>query len=383
MKIAFIGQKGIPAVYGGIERHVEELSLRLVESGHDITVYTRPHYTSLQKNKHQGIKLISLPSIHTKNLDAISHTFIASIHAIFSGYNLIHYHGVGPALLCWLPRLLKPRVKVVATFHCIDRQHQKWGKLARFMLWLGEWMICKFAHEVITVSRALHDYTYEVYGRETNYIPNGINQVQNIPASQIKEQFNLNGQDYILAVSRLVRHKGMQYLIRAFRQIPTNLKLVIVGDSAFTDDYVAELKDLAKGDERIIFTGFQSGRVLAELYSNAFVYVHPSESEGLPIVVLEAASYGNCVLASDIPANREIVKYCGLSFNNKDVVDLRQKLQTLILNPAEVAATGKVAREFVLKHFNWQDIGLATDQLYRRIYLEADLKLINKYSASA
>lgn len=364
MKIAMIGQKGIPSIYGGIEKHVEELSIRLAEQGNSITAYTRLYYTPKNKKVYKGVKLVSLPSIHTKHLDAISHTFLATIHALWNNNDIIHYHGVGPSLLAFIPRILKPRVKVFSTFHCLDRQHQKWGCFARFMLLLGEKATCRFAHKVIAVSKTIKDYCYEAYQREAVYLPNGVAPMQSVKPSIIKQKFGLAGNDYIAVVSRLIPHKGIHYLISAYQQLKTDKKLVIVGDSYFTDNYVKRLKNLSKGDENIIFTGFQTGATLAELFGNAYLYVQPSESEGLPISVLEASAYGKCVLASDIPANLEIVRECGLSFANKDIQDLTQKLNFLLKHPEEVEKTGKYARKYVLEHYNWEDIVKQTQILY-------------------
>lgn len=367
MKIAMIGQKGMPTKYGGIEKHVEELSVRLAQKNNEVYVYTRPYYTNKDKRNFQGVHLISLPSIHTKHLDAISHTFLATMHAIFNNYDIIHFHGVGPSLLTFLPKLLKPKTKIVATFHCIDRQHQKWGTFAKLMLWLGEKAICRFADEVVAVSKTIQNYCYEAYNRDTCYIPNGISAVQNIKPSLIQKKYNLNGNDYILLVTRLIPHKGVQYLISAYQKIKTNKKLVIVGDSSFTDDYVKKIKNLAKNNPNIIFTGWLSGQILSELYSNAYLYVQPSESEGLPISVLEAASFGKCVLASDIPANLEIVSECGISFVNKNINDLSDKLNYLLREPFIVEKTGKYAKKFVLKNYNWQDIVENTNNLYKNL----------------
>ena len=365
MKIAMIGQKGIPAIYGGIERHVEELSARLVESGLDITAYTRPFYTPTDKKSHRGIKLISKKSLHSKHFDAISHTLVSTIDAIKKDFDVYHFHAVGPALLSFIPRIFKPKAKVLVTFHCIDRQHQKWGKFARIMLWLGEWASCKFAHEVITVSKTLRHYCYEVYNRKTTYIPNGISVMQVQQPSIIEKEFGLKKDGYITVVCRLVQHKGIHYLIEAYNQLKNpEKKLVIVGDTAFTDEYVARLKAMAKGNPNIIFTGYQSGRALQELFSNAYLYVHPSESEGLPIAILEAAAYGKCILASDIPANLEVVKDCGLVFENKNIDDLKEKLEMLLMAPEELEKTGRNARKYVLKNYNWDDIAKQTKNLY-------------------
>ena len=278
MKIAFIGQKGIPAKSGGIETHVDFLSRGLAKLGHEIFVYTRPWYTDKNLAEYQGVKLISLATVKTKHFDAIVHSFLASCHALFQKFDVIHYHGVGPALCAWIPRLLKPSVKVVVTFHCIDRKHQKWGRIARLALRLGEWCAVAFAHKTITVSQTLQTYCEDVYDAETIYIPNGVEMPCLVSPNLIREKFNLEKGSYILFLSRLVRHKGAHLLIQAYKNlrqsvetIPSrwagrhelsllggNKTLVIAGGSAFTDDYVQELKDLAAGDPNIIFTDVQA-----------------------------------------------------------------------------------------------------------------------------
>lgn len=365
MKIAMIGQKGIPALQGGVEKHVQELALRLVEDNHEVVAYTRPWYTLKRLDNHKGVRLVSLPSIKAKHFDAITHTALAIFHAAWKEKaDIIHIHAVGPALLTWLARLLRPQSKVVVTFHCLDRQHQKWGILARMMLWLGEWSAMKFAHEVIAVSRTLQQYSYEVYKRSVRYIPNGVSHVQQQPVSVIKEQFGLDKDSYIVMVARLVRHKGVHHLIKAYNQLDTDKKLVIVGGSAFTDDYVKEIHSMAVNNPDIIFTGFQSGRVLEELFSNAYCYVLPSESEGLPIALLEAAAYGLPLIASDIPANLEIVQHCGISFRNTDVDSLKHALRTVLDDPEYADVLGKQARKHVHKYYQWDDIAKQTIQLY-------------------
>lgn len=368
MKISMIGQKGIPALQGGVEKHVQELAARLVDD-YEVVVYTRPWYTLKRLTNYKGVRLVSLPSVKSKHLDAITHTIISILHAAWKEKSdIIHIHAVGPALLTWLARLARPQAKVIVTFHCIDRQHQKWGVLARIMLWLGEWSAMKFAHEVVAVSRTLQQYSYEVYKRSVQYIPNGVSQAQSQPASVIKEQFGLDKDSYIVMVARLVRHKGVHHLIKAYTQLATDKKLVIVGGSAFTDEYVEELKQMAAGNNDIIFTGFQNGRALEELFSNAYCYVLPSESEGLPIALLEAASYGLPLIASDIPANLEIVQHCGISFKNTDVNDLRDKLQSILDDPDYAATLGKQARKHVSKYYQWSDIAQQTIRVYQDCY---------------
>jgi glycosyltransferase involved in cell wall biosynthesis len=377
MRIAMVGQKGIPAVYGGIERHVEELSAHLVLGGFDVTVFCRPWYGNKSEIKdeklesYKGINLVYLPSLKTKHLDAISHTFLATIYAMFGKFDIIHYHGVGPALLSFLPRIFCRKTKIVTTFHCIDRKHQKWGLFAKLMLRAGEWAACRFAHETITVSKTLQQYCSEAYDKDTAYVPNGVNVVENIPSpsSEILGKYNLVKDKYLLMVSRLVRHKGAHYLIQAFRDLRgkdaafRDLKLVFAGDSAFTDDYVKELKDLAKDDSSIVFVGFQSGRPLEDLFLNSLVVVHPSESEGLPIAVLEAMSYGKIVLASDIPENMELIKDYGFSFQNKNVTDLTLKLKELLVR-GDLREKGEKAKKFVADNYNWSFVTAEVEKVY-------------------
>lgn len=375
MKIAMIGQKGIPAVYGGIERHVEELSTRLAKCGFEVSVYCRPWYVSKSEIKNEklkifeGVKLVYLPSLKTKNLDAISHTLLATLHALFCDYDIIHYHGVGPALLSWLPRIFRPRVKVIVTFHCIDRKHQKWGFIAKLMLRAGEWAACRFAHKTITVSKTLHQYCAEAYDKDTVYIPNGVAMPQGGGlGSKILAEYGLEKNKYLLMVSRLVRHKGAHYLIAAFLNLKEekncqDLKLVFVGDSSFTDDYVKDLKAMAEDDKNIVFVGFKTGKPLEELFANALAVVHPSESEGLPIAVLEAMSHGKMVLASDIPENMELVKDYGFNFQNKNIDDLTEQLKNLICRN-DLEEKGQLARNFVLKNYNWESVVASTEKIY-------------------
>lgn len=366
MKIALIGQKGIPSQYGGIEKHVQELAVRLKRDGFDVDAYARRWYTDVSLKEYKGVRIINLPSIRTKHLDAITHTFISSLHASFNGNDIIHYHGVGPALLSWMPRVFS-NAKVIVTFHCIDRFHQKWGWFSRAMLRLGEWAANKFAHETIAVSKTITQYCSLEYNNSVEYIPNGISEANILPAQKITKEFGLTKGSYFVMVSRLVRHKGAHFLIDAYNQLDTDKKLVIVGGSAFTDDYVQELHDMANGNSNIIFTGFQSGDMLDELFSNAYAFVHPSMSEGLPIAVLEALSYGNCVIASDIPENMEVIRRHGYAFESENVDDLVKNMQFVLDNQEKVAKKAKSGQKFVLKTYNWETIVTQTAELYKRV----------------
>ncbi|HEX9664858.1 MAG TPA: glycosyltransferase family 4 protein [Patescibacteria group bacterium] len=366
MKIYLIGQKGIPAQAGGIERHVEELSTRLAQSGHEVFVYCRPYYASTADKNYQGVNLIKLPTIKTKHLDAIVHTFLATLDVLRKEADVIHYHGIGPASLSFIPKLFKRKARLIFTFHCQDYKHQKWGAFARAYLKLGELMGCRTADKIITVSQTLKDYVLQKYHLEAVYIPNGLKlpQLGNAKNDLLKK-WGLTPDNYILTVNRLVRHKGIHHLIKAYQQTKTDKKLVIVGGSAYTDNYVNQLKELAGQNDRIVFTGERVNGDLAELFSNAYLYVHPSEAEGLSIAILEALGYGKTVLVSDIPENQEIVKNVGFLFKNKDTENLAAQLRFLLDNPYIVQATSGLGREHVSKNFNWQTIARETMKVYQ------------------
>lgn len=365
MKIALIGSKGIPAQGGGIERHVEEQAVNLAKLGHEVLVYSRKKYTKYNKKEYKGVKLVYLPSLSTKNLDAITHTLLSSIDVLRRNVDIVHYHGVGPATLSFIPRLLKRKAKTVVTFHCQDKYHQKWSKFAQAYLGFGEYAACKFPHKTIVISKTLRKLCKDKYNTEAEYIPNGVAINNSNGDSRIKK-FGLEKDKYIVTCARLVRHKGTHYLIKAFNKLnPKGYKLAIVGDSAHTDDYVKYIKKLAFKNKNIVFTGFQEGETLSQLFENAYMYVHPSEAEGLSITVLEAMAYKKSVLVSNIPENIEAFAGRGFMFVNKDVKDLTYKMLLLLDNSDLVKRTGEAASEYVLDYYDWNKIINSTINVYK------------------
>lgn len=370
-----IGQKGIPAIHGGVERHVHDLSLKLAKKGHDVVVFSRKWYTGKNEDfELNSVKIVHTPSIYTKHLDAISHTFFSTIEAMKKKNNIdvIHYHGVGPSLLAFLPRIFSPKIKVISTFHSIDRYHKKWNFFAKWILKLGERAACKFPHKTITVSRSLENYSTNEYDVKTIYIPNGVNSVEELEnyeeilkVNDLKK-FNLEKDKYLVMISRLVPHKGAHNLIQAFvnlkNKYPENkkiqeLKLAIVGGSAFTDKYVRDLHILASAQNDIIFTDFQSGNVLEELYAGAIALVNPSLSEGLPITVLQAMSYKKPVLVTNIAEHLELIKNPKYIFNENDVRDLEEKLYNFLSEEKENWENeGKQNLEVIHKNYTWDNI---------------------------
>ncbi len=375
MKIAMIGQKGIPAIHGGVERHVHDLSVRLVSHGHEVTVYSRSWYTGKKgTDLFMGIKRVHTPTIKTKHLDTIVHVFTSTIHSLFSRYDVIHFHGVGPALLAWIPRMFAPKTRVIITLHSLDRFHQKWNRFAQLMLRLGERAACIFADQTISVSQSIQSYTVREYGVDTVYIPNGVEIPEKVTKSTHLSNFGLTPDNYIVMVSRLVPHKGAHLLIEAFKLLKErnpedkqirSLKLAIVGGAAYTDDYVRELHTTAGKLNDIVFTDYQTGKTLAELYALARVMVHPSLNEGLPITVLQGMSYGIPVLLSGISEHREILGGSQMLFKENDVDSLVSRLVDFMkLTRQERIHIGKQNKAIVLERYEWEHIVSAIEQVY-------------------
>lgn len=376
MKIAMIGHKRIPSREGGIEIVVEELSRRMVEEGHRVYVYNRAGHhisgkefdneikrSSKSLKTYKGINIIGIPTLNSKRFNALIYSLLSTLRAIFGGYDVIHYHAEGPSAMLWLPHILG--IRIVVTIHGLDWKRAKWGGFAARYLKLGEKLASKYADEVIVLSKNVKQYFLDTYGRETNYIPNGIVRPQVKEAATIGRRWKLQKNSYILFLARIVPEKGLHYLVEAFKAIPTSKKLVIAGGSSHTDKYYSEIKQKAGNDERFIFTGFIQGDELTELFSNAYLYVLPSDLEGMPLSLLEAMSYGNCCLVSNICECIEVVGEKGVSFNRGDIDDLKKKLIWLIKNPELVKKYKAEAADYICQRYNWNAIVKDTLKLYK------------------
>lgn len=367
MKIAIIGQKGIPSRAGGVEIHVEEIASRLVDKGNDVTVYCRESYCDDKYEMYKGIRIKYINSINTKHLDAITYTFLATIDAIKNDYEIIQYHALGPSLLSFIPRMLGKNV--VCTSHGLDWQREKWGLSGKLALKLGEVASVKFPNKTISVSKNLAKYYSEKYNKDVAYIPNGIEDKNKKDVDLIKEKFSLKKDEYILFLARLVPEKGAHYLIDAFNNIKTDKKLVIAGGSSHSDDYVNKLKEKASYNKNIIFTGFVSGDILDELFTNAYMYVLPSEIEGLPISLLEAMAYGQCCLTSDIKENLEVIESYGETFESKNIESLKSKIEYLLSNEKIVNEYKANAEGFIRDKYNWDDVAEKTNEVFKEVII--------------
>lgn len=371
VKIAMLGHKSIPSRQGGIEIVVEELAVRMAALGHQVTIYNRSgHHVSGKEfdqkklREYKGIRMKYVPTIDKKGLAAMSASFFAAVAAAFGKYDVVHFHAEGPCAMLWLPKLFGKRC--IATVHGLDHQRAKWGKFASAYIMLGEKCAVRFADEIIVLSEGVQKYFLDTYGRKTRFIPNGVNRPVLHEAEIIKNKFGLEKDTYILFLGRLVPEKGLRYLIQAFKQVKTDKKLVIAGGSSDTDEFASELWEMAKDDDRIIFTGFVQGQELDELYSNAYVYTLPSDLEGMPLSLLEAMSYGNCCLVSDIDECASVVEDNALIFKKSDVNDLKEKLQLACDQPKTVEQMKAEAADFICGKYNWDDVVKETLSLYRK-----------------
>jgi len=363
MKIVFIIVKGLP-YGGGIEKYTEEVGSRLVRSGHKIIVYSMARQ-SRKPVSYRGMLIKPIPTPGLKTLDKMVASLLASICLYFEdGVDMVHYHAFGPAMFVFIPRMLG--IKTVVQGHSLEWKRARWNSFVKFFLKITEVLSVKYANSLTVVSTIMQRYLKDKYGKDSIFIPTGVNPTTNQKPDLIK-QFGLHGNDYIFFAGRLVREKGAHYLIEAYKKLRTDFKLVIAGDEQYEKEYKGWLHKLAQGDKRIIFTGFVNGKILEELFSNCYIFVLPSEVEGLPTVLLEAMCYGNCCLVSDIPENRDPLNSLGYTFKNGDINDLAKKMQYLIENNEAVIKIKQSTKSYVLQNYSWDKIAQQLESLYYKL----------------
>lgn len=370
LRIAMLGHKRIPSREGGIEIVVEELSTRMAALGHSVTCFNRGgHHVSGKEfdngkvKRYKGVRLITVPTLDKKGLAAMTSSFFAALQTALGKYDVVHFHAEGPCAMIWLPKLLGKRC--VVTIHGLDWQREKWKNgFGSKYIHLGEKMAVKYADEIIVLSKGVQEYFQKTYGRKTLFIPNGVNRPVLRKADLIKNKFGIDKDGYLLFLGRIVPEKGIRYLLQAYKQLHTDKKLVIAGGSSDTDDFMKEIQALAAGDDRIIFTGFVAGQALEELYSNAYLYLLPSDLEGMPLSLLEAMSYDNCCVVSDIAECAEVVEDKAVTFQKSNVQDLKEKLQRLCDDPVTVQKYKNEAADFICSKYNWDEITRKTLAVY-------------------
>lgn len=369
LRVAMIGHKRIPSREGGVEIVVDELSTRMVKLGCEVDAYNRfgyhvsgKEFDEKRERYYNGVRIFTIPTPSSSSLNAIVYSFLATIRSLFGHYDIIHFHAEGPCTMIWIPKLFG--IRVVATIHGLDWQRSKWGNFASKVLRFGEKMAAKHADELIVLSENMKDYFQKEYGRETSYIPNGIIRPEHKEINYIKEKYGLEKDEYILFLARIVPEKGLHYLIDAFKNITTDKKLVIAGGSSHSHEYMDQITTMSQEDPRIVMTGFVQGEILEELYSNSYIFVLPSDVEGMAVSLLEAMSYGNCCLVSDIDENMEVVRDKACSFQKGNVEDLKRKLEELLTRPDVVEKYRNDSADYICGRFNWDDVVDRTICLY-------------------
>jgi glycosyltransferase involved in cell wall biosynthesis len=345
---------------GGIEKYTSELGSRLVQRGHNVTVYTMRHYGDVPKH-YQGMRIVSVPSLATPCLQKLSCSATAAFNSIWNKYDIVHLHSFAPGAFAWLPKIRG--AKCVLQLHSLEWKRKRWGSIGSSVVKILEKLALSQSHINTAVSQTQCAFYRTQRGIEMRYIPTAADVKPKTEANEIYK-LGLEPNKYILFACRLVPEKGAHYLVSAFRKLDTDMKLVIAGDAQGAAEYRNKIFDLAGGDERILFPGFVEGRLIDELFSHCYVYVQPSEVEGLSLSILEAMSYGNCCLVSDIPENLEAIGNAGFYFTNKNVDDLAARLRWLLENTEEVEAVNAGARERIRQYYSWESISKQIEKLY-------------------
>jgi glycosyltransferase involved in cell wall biosynthesis len=358
-----IGIKAIPARDGGFETAVDEMSRGMVANGHEVVVYNRSGMSVHPGSNYEGVELVTLPTIKSKNLSTIVHSFLASMHVAFHRADVVHYFITGTTLFAPIPRLLG--MKVVCSVDGTDWQRGKWGRFARWYLKVSESLAVRLSNALVSDSRDVQRYYTEVYGAESSLITYGIRETP-VTGRDWLDRFALYSNEYVLFVGRLVPENNIHHLIRAFEQTSTDKKLVIVGDDPWEKEYVRSLKSTS--DPRVMFTGGVYGQGYAQLQKNAYLFVLPDEVGGTHPALVEAMGFGNCVLVNDTPSNIEVVADAGFSYKGKEGPrDLARQLQMLLDNPSLVADYRLKAEERAQANYRWESVVRDHLALYGRV----------------
>jgi glycosyltransferase involved in cell wall biosynthesis len=362
LRIAFIGGRGVISKYSGIETYYEEMGAGLAEMGHEVTAYCRSYFTP-EISEHRGVRIVRLPTIRTKHLDTLIHSFLSTIHACVSNFDVVHYHTLGPSIFVFLPRLFGK--KTVVTVQGLDWQRKKWGRLAQYALKICEWSSARLPNATVVVSRILQERYRARYGKECAYVPNGT-RIRERRTGDYLAKIGLEPGGYALFLGRLSPEKNCHLLIEAFENFDTPMKLVLAGGSSHTDDYVARLRQ--HQSERIRILDWISGATLEEVVTNAAAFVLPSDLEGLSLALLDAMGAAVCVLASNTPENLEALGDAGFTFRKGDVDDLRRMLGLLLSDSMLREKFGRRAQARVRENYLWGDAVTQMNAIYVALF---------------
>ena len=361
MKIAILGTRGIPARYGGFETFAEELATRLVDRGHEVTVYCRSNNYPYTDESYKGVRLIVLPTMRRKYLDTVSHTFLSILHSSFQDFQVLLVCNAANSLFCFIPRIFGK--KVLVNVDGIERKRKKWGPLGKAWYRMGEFFSVRFPNGIVTDARTIEDYYLEKYQKRSFMIPYGAC-TERTPSMDFLNRYALKDDDYILYVSRLEPENNADLVIRAFEGVETGKKLVIVGDAPYAEDYKRKL--MGTKDPRVIFTGYVFGQGYLELHSHAFCYIQATEVGGTHPALLEGMGLGRCVVVNGTPENIEVLGEGGILYKRNDAQDLKEKLSWILRHPEERESIGQRARERISQFYAWDRVTDQYEKLFSR-----------------
>lgn len=364
LRIALLGTRGIPASYGGFETFAEELSKRLVDRGHRVSVFSRSSFGECFKgpDTYKGVTIEYAPTIFHKYLETPLHALTSMLKIFFRAFDVVLLCNAANSPFAWIVRLsAKP---IVINVDGIERKRTKWNTLGKLWYRLGEWCSVKFASEIIGDAKVICDYYEEEYGRKGVMIPYGATAVKRSPGA-VLERFGLKQGRYILYVSRLEPENNALGVIQAYRNVSTEIPLVIVGDAPYADEYKKLIRDAA--DSRVIFTGFQFGDAYQEFQSNCYLYIQATEVGGTHPALVESMAYGNCVVANDTPENREVLGDAGLFYPFNEFESLTKILQNFINVPESRHEYSQKAQRRVQDIYSWESVTTQYEQLFLRV----------------
>lgn len=364
MKIAITGFRGIPAKYGGFETFVEELAPRLVARGHDVTVYGRSNIIDYKEKYYKNVKIKILPTISHKYLDTVTHTFLSLIHCAFCKYDVVFVVNAANSPLLIIPRIMGQ--KTALNVDGIERLRKKWNWLGKLYYRIGEYCATKFPNVIVSDAAVIHKYYLDTYNADSVMIPYGAS-IENVVTSDILNKYNLKKREYILYVSRLEPENNADKVIKAFKEVKTDKKLVIVGDAPYSTEYKVNLKKLAENDTRIIFTGFVFGIGYKEFQSNAYCYIQATEVGGTHPALIESMGMGNCVIANGTEENIEVLADSGLIYKKNDIQDLKEKMEYVLNNPEKIKEYGQKAKERVKNNYTWDAVTDKYEKLFNKM----------------
>ncbi len=365
MKIALLGTRGVPASYSGFETCVEQLGKRLVQRGHEVTVYCRSHHITYPGDDYLGMRLVKLPTIANKYLDTIVHSFLSSLHALPQRYDIALYFIAGNSPVAWIPRLVG--TKTLLNVDGLDWKREKWPTFARKYIQFAEFLATKLPNAYLTDSRVVQAYYQDRFHSTPPYIPYG-SEVISRPPGEFLARYGLEAGRYILFVGRLVPENCAHHLVDAFRQLDTDMKCVIVGSAAYAESYIASLHARAAGDPRIIFTGYVFGEGYQELGANATIFIESSGVGGTHPALIEAMAFGSCVVVHNTPENLETIGAAGFAYDGQAGADsLRSVLQRLLNEPDVVAEYARRALQRAQTTYAWDAVTDAYEQLFTEV----------------